>query len=185
VRVDGSGLELRGSGPGGDVVRRRVPLSRIAAVRIGRDAAERVRGARSVLLELRNGDSIAVAPLGPGEVFELAELVAELRSTDAQRGRHVAVVVPLRRGTAEKARELVSGGPPFDLDEHGLDGHHVYVTEREAVFVFEGEGVRAKLERLIRIPRVAADLGRWRDCLAGPPRLGDETYAWRRHPGGR
>jgi hypothetical protein len=179
AQLDGAELVLRGSGPGGAVVGRRVLLTEVASVRIGRAKDERVLGTRSVILELQAGGTLAVAPHGAGEVFELAELVAELRSTPVHEVERVAVVVPLRKGTAVKARELVSGGPPFELDEHGLDSHQVYVTEREAIFVFEGDAVRATLERLIRSPRVAADLGRWRDCLAGKPRLADQAYSSR------
>jgi hypothetical protein len=179
ARLEDAELVLRGSGPDGAVVRRRVALAEVASVRIGRRADERIRGTRSVILELRGGDTVTVAPLGAGEVFELAELVAELRSTEARPVERVAVVVPLRKGTAAKARALVSGGPPFELQEHGLQGHQVYVTDREAIVVFEGDAVRETLERLIRSPRVAADLGRWRECLAGKPRLADEAYSSR------
>ena len=76
ARVEAGGLVLRGARPDGDAVRRRVPWSRIASVRIGRAAADQVRGTRSVVLELGHGVAVAVAPLGAGQVFELAELVA-------------------------------------------------------------------------------------------------------------
>jgi hypothetical protein len=180
ARLEGSLLILRGSTEAGSVVRRRVPLADIAAVRIGRAPSERVQGTRSVVLDLRDGGELAVAPVGAGQVFELAELVAELSAAQKGSAQRVAVVLPLRAGTADKARELVSGGPPFDLSEAGLDAHHVFVTEREAVFVFEGPAARETLERLSRSPRVLREAGRWADCLAGRPRLADETYAWRR-----
>jgi hypothetical protein len=180
ARLEGSLLVLRGSDEAGSVVRRRVPLGDIAGVRIGRAASERVQGTRSVVLGLRGGGEIAVAPVGAGQVFELAELVAELSAAESTGSQRVAVVLPLRAGCAEKARELVSGGPPFDLAGAGLDAHHVFVTEREAVFVFEGPSARETLERLVRSPHVVREAGRWGECLAGRPRLADETYAWRR-----
>ena len=180
ARLEGSLLVLRGSAEDGSVVRRRVPLTDIASVRIGRAPSERVQGTRSVVLDLRGGGELAVAPVGAGQVFELAELVAELSADRTARAQRVAVVLPLRAGTADRARELVSGGPPFDLSAAGLDAHHVFVTEREAVFVFEGPAARETLERLVRSPRVVREAGRWSDCLAGRPRLADETYAWRR-----
>jgi hypothetical protein len=118
------------------------------------------------------------APRGAaGAVFELAALVAARRADEARRGR-VLVVVPLRTGMAARARELVAAGPPFDLEAAELDRHQVFVTEREAIFLFEGRDVRETVERLIRSPRVLRDLGRWRRCAAGPPRIADETYAW-------
>jgi hypothetical protein len=62
----------------------------------------------------------------------------------------------------------------------GLDRHHVFVTEREALFVFEGPGACETLERVLRNTRVLRAAARWRECLAGPPRVAEETYAWRR-----
>lgn len=173
-------LVLRGSGGDGAIVRQRVPLEEIAAVRIGRAAGERVQGARSVVLELRGGGGLALAPLGAGEVFELAELVAELSSGNGAAGARVAVVLPLRRGKAARARELLAAGPPFDLQRAGFDCHQVFVTEREAVFLFEGVGARETLERLIRSPSVLRAAARWRDCVAARPRVAEESYAWRR-----
>lgn len=180
LRLQDSSLLLSGSGVDGAVVRQRVRLDEIASVRIGRAPDERVQGARSVMLQLRDGRTVTVAPAGAGEVFELAELVAELSSPQAGASERVAVVLPLRRGTAERVRELVSAGPPFDLDEAGLERHHVFVTEHEAIFLFEGARTRETIERLIRSPRVLRAAEGWRECLAGPPRLAEESYAWRR-----
>jgi hypothetical protein len=180
AKLDGSRLVLRGSREDGSVVRTAVELGDIAAVRIGRSASERVQGTRSVVLALRGGGELAVAPIGAGQVFELAELMAELSAEQTRTAQRVAVVVPLRAGSAERARELVAGGPPFDLAGAGLDAHHVFVNDREAVFVFEGAAARETLERLVRSPRVVRAAGRWGECLAGRPRLADETYAWRR-----
>ncbi|HZT53833.1 MAG TPA: hypothetical protein VE995_05580 [Gaiellaceae bacterium] len=179
-RLEQSGLLLRGSTADGAIVRQRVRLGDVVSVEIGRSAGERVQGARSVVLRLRGGRSVAVAPVGASEVLELAELVAELSAREATAAERVAIVLPLRRGTAERARELVAAGPPFDLDDAGLERHQVFVSDREAVFVFEGPQAREALERLLRSPRVLGAATRWRECLAGPPRLAAESYAWRR-----
>jgi hypothetical protein len=180
--LEGAALVLRGSS-GGAVLRERVPLERIAAVRIGRAEAERVRGERSVVLELRGGPTLQVAPLGAaGAVFELADLLAELsaQAAVAPAPTPVLLVLPLRPGAAERACELVAGGPPFDLEQAGLDRHQVFTTEREVVFLFEGEHAREAVERLVRDPQVLREAVRWRACLAGRPRLAEETYAWQR-----
>ena len=180
VRLEGSELVLRGSGADGTVVGQRVPLDEIASIRIGRADGERVQGTRSVVLELRAGGVMAVAPLGPGEVFELAELLAELSSQRAAGSDLVAVVLPLRRGATERARELVSAGPPFDLERVGLERHSVFITGREVVFLFEGPEAREILEQLVRTPRLLHAAARWRECLAGPPRVAAESYSWHR-----
>ena len=71
-------LVLRAVGASGSRASLRVPLRRIARVRIGRSEADRVRGERSVVIELVGGRTLSIAPLGPpGAVFELADLVAE------------------------------------------------------------------------------------------------------------
>ncbi|HEX5468224.1 MAG TPA: hypothetical protein VFW80_04155 [Gaiellaceae bacterium] len=174
-------LVLRGSANGGAVKHERVPLDRIAAVRVGRAEAERVRGGRSVVLELRDGGIVPIAPLGvAGAVFELADLVAELSADAAAAAAPVVVVLPLRAGMSARARALVSSGPPFDLERAGLDRHQVFVTDHEAIFLFEGAHARERVERLLRDPHVLRHAARWRRCIAGAPRLAEESYAWRR-----
>ena len=48
----------------------------------------------------------------------------------------------------EAAKALVDTGPPFRLEDTPLDGHCVYLTEHEAVFVFEGPEARAAVETI-------------------------------------
>jgi hypothetical protein len=57
----------------------------------------------------------------------------------------VAVIVPLKVGHDDRAKEPVAQGPPFDPAALGLERHEVFVTAREAVFVFAGPHVREKL----------------------------------------
>ena len=180
--LDGAELVLRGSRAEGSLERVHVPLTQIGTVRIGRNEEDRIRGERSVVIELRDGRTIAIAPIGAaGAVFELADLVVELGAQAVGRETApVVVVLPLRAGAAPRARKLVAGGPPFDLEEADLDRHTVFVTEHEVVFLFEGERARETLEKLLRRPRVLREAARWRDVLAGRPRLGDESYTWRR-----
>ncbi len=183
LTLESASLVLRGRDVTGVTKCERVPLERIDAVRVGRTEPERVRGERSVVLQLSGGRTVAVAPIGAaGAVFELADLVAELSSEQRASDGRVVVVLPLRRGTAARARELVADGPPFDIEHAELEGHHVFVSEREVVFLFEGEHARETIERLVRDPRVLREAVRWRECLAGPPRVADGTYAWRRDP---
>lgn len=81
IELDGADLVLRGSLPGGRIAVERVPLDRVAGVRVGREAGERLLGEKSVILDLAGGGSVAVAPLGAaGAVFELSELVSSLRA---------------------------------------------------------------------------------------------------------
>jgi hypothetical protein len=92
----------------------------------------------------------------------------------------VAVVVPLRPEALEAARALVEEGPPFDLADTPLEAHCVYLTDHEAVFVFEGPDARAVVERLVGEAGVWNAATAWRGCLAGKPRVAEPLYAWRR-----
>jgi len=92
----------------------------------------------------------------------------------------VAVVVPLRPGAYETAARLVDAGPPFKVDESPLDGHCVYLTEREALFVFEGANAREVVEQILGEASVWEAATAWRDLLAGKPRVADIVFAWRR-----
>jgi hypothetical protein len=90
----------------------------------------------------------------------------------------VVVVAPLKEGAQEAARLLIQGGPPFDPAETSLVRHHVYLTEREVVFVFEGPDAKTAVEALVGDPGVWKAATAWRDCLAGRPRIADEVFAW-------
>jgi hypothetical protein len=91
----------------------------------------------------------------------------------------IVVVVPVRESARELIRELVAKGPPFDLPSSGLEAHHVFLTEREAIFVFEGAD-RSALERLMSDVNAWAAVEAWREHLAGEPRLAEDAYSWTR-----
>jgi hypothetical protein len=92
----------------------------------------------------------------------------------------VVVVLPLRSGTHGEARELVEAGPPYDLSATNLHQHSVYLTEHEAVFVFEGPNARGDVERLLGDPAVMRSAGKWQSVLADRPRIATEAFAWSR-----
>ena len=87
------------------------------------------------------------------------------------------VVIPLREGTRDQATDLLRHGPPFDPDEVGLDRHHVFVTEAEAVFVFEARDLGAA-ERLMSDETFWNAAAAWKNLVAGPPRWADDAYSW-------
>ncbi len=71
-------------------------------------------------------------------------------------------------------------GPPFEVAELGLERHHVFVSEREVVFFFEGESAAAAVDALARSAGVLKAAVRWRRILAGRPRLAQERFGWTR-----
>jgi len=87
------------------------------------------------------------------------------------------VVLPLREGTSERAAELLRGGPPFDPEEVGLERHHVFLTDEEAVFVFESDS-RDTADRLIAEGAFWSAASAWKELVAGPPRLAEVAYSW-------
>jgi hypothetical protein len=170
-------LVLHGSGENEGL---RIGFDELSSVEIGRGSAERINGDKSLVLERDSCERVLIAALGGvGLVGELTDLLARLRTEHAARAC-LAVVVPIRRGAAEEARRLVEEGPPFDVEGLGLERHHVFVSEREVVFFFEGDDATAVVDALSRSPDVLKTAVRWRGILAGRPRLAEERFGWRR-----
>jgi hypothetical protein len=92
----------------------------------------------------------------------------------------VAIVVPLRPRSYERAAQLLREGPPFSLEDTPLTGHCVHLTEREAVFVFEGPNARATVERIVGESNVWDAAITWRGLLAGKPRVAETVFSWQR-----
>jgi hypothetical protein len=90
------------------------------------------------------------------------------------------LVIPLKRGARMKAEELLAGGPPFDPDDIGLGQHQVLVTDEEAIFVFESNE-RDPLDRLAAEAQEWTAAAAWSELVAGPPRVAESAYSWRRH----
>ena len=91
------------------------------------------------------------------------------------------LVVPLVDGAQQRVAELLRHGPPFDPEEIGLGRHHVFLTENEAVFLFESDSAGAA-ERLLSSSRLWSAAAAWKDLVAGPPRLADNAFSWVRAP---
>lgn len=173
LSLDETGLVLLGRS--GEELR--VPYSAVSSVRIGRSAEESVRGRPAVVLSRRDAPPVQIEPLGPGLLHELADRLAALASQHADIGEQVVVTVPLKRGRVAKAKELVAHGPPFDPALLGLSRHEVFVSGREAIFVFTGPHVREKLERATRNPTLWLAGLAWTACVAGRPRLASGSEA--------
>ena len=156
----------------------RIPFDELSSAEIGCGATERINGDMSLVLERHSCERVLVAALGGvGLLGELTDLLARLRAERAARAC-VAVVVPIKRGTAEAARRLVEEGPHFDVERLRLDRHHVFISEREVVFLFEGDSAAAAVDALSRSARVLSAAVRWRGILAGRPRLAEERFGW-------
>jgi hypothetical protein len=100
--------------------------------------------------------------------------------------QRLVIVAPLVEGAHARAAELLEHGPPFDPGGTGLDRHAVYLTASEVVFAFDGSDVEWEVDDLAdaSLPDVGAAIDRWRQLLAGPPRIAREAYFWQRDAGG-
>jgi hypothetical protein len=179
LEVHTHGLAFEGSGENGVASELNVEYSDLVDLRIGRVPADRIAGRQTLVLERRVGTPIRIAGVvQPGIVSELAEQVGSHLREEQPMSRAV-VVLPLKQGTREKAAQLLRKGPPFDPDEVGLERHHVFLTDTEAVFVFEADDLDAA-QRLIGDDGIWNAADAWKELVAGPPRLAEDSYSWQR-----
>jgi hypothetical protein len=149
----------------------------LRGVHVGRSAADRIAGRPTLVLDRRSREPIRIAGLGQaGIISELAEHLSSRLGKECVMSRAV-VVLPLREGASERAAELLRGGPPFDPEEIGLERHQVFLTETEAVFVFEADAQDAA-EKLIAEGQFWSAASAWKGLVDGPPRLADVAYSW-------
>lgn len=91
-------------------------------------------------------------------------------------------MLPLKAGTHERAAALLGQRPPFDPEDTALERRQVFLTDREAVFVFEGDMPDA-LDKLTKGRTFLGEAAAWEELVAGPPRLANEAFSWvRPHP---
>ncbi|MBD0290619.1 MAG: hypothetical protein ICV74_05130 [Thermoleophilia bacterium] len=94
--------------------------------------------------------------------------------------QRVAVVAKLKPNCADRARELIEQGPPFDPAALDLERHTVYLSDEQAVFVFEGGRVNALVRMVAGAGDAAGVFARWERILDGIPRLTREVWSWER-----
>lgn len=164
-------------------ISREIPYGDVTEVRIGRSEAERIGGRPTLVVERRAAGPVRIASVvQAGIVSELAERLAA-RVLGGRGASRVVVVLPLKERAHDRVRELLAAGPPFDPAGVGLSRHQVFLTDREAVFVFEAPA-RSVLERLVADPSLwAAAAAAWEDLVAGPARLAEDAYSWARSEG--
>jgi hypothetical protein len=110
--------------------------------------------------------------------LDIRHLAEEAAVHHPDRLRSVAVVVPIKEGAEEAVGDFLAEGPPFDPASLGLVRHRVFVTEREAVFVFESIGGLDSLERILAEPDFWTVLPGWEHVVAGEPRLACPFFDW-------
>jgi hypothetical protein len=96
----------------------------------------------------------------------------------------LVIVVPLKPGMRGRVRELLAEGPPFDLAATAFDRHEVFLSDAEAIFLFESEGDTGALNLPAEDPALWEAAGRWEELMAGRPRVAATAFAWVRPAGG-
>ncbi|HXV57247.1 MAG TPA: hypothetical protein VD704_05200 [Gaiellaceae bacterium] len=96
----------------------------------------------------------------------------------------LVIVVPLRPGLRGRVRDLLAEGPPFDLESTAFDRHEVFLSDAEAIFVFESEGDGGALNLPGEDPALWQAAERWKDVMADRPRVAATAFAWARSSGG-
>jgi hypothetical protein len=92
----------------------------------------------------------------------------------------LVTVLPLKPGARDRAEALLREGPPFDLEETQFDRHQVFLTDREVVFVFEGEEPSHTRHLPAEDPALWKAAADWQACLSERPRVAVTAYSWER-----
>lgn len=170
----------------GNPVEREIPIENLLTIRVGRSREDRLDGQPSLVLERRTGQAIRVSSVAqPGIVSELAQRLIGLQLGREGATQRALVVVPLREGSHQRARELVDAGPPFDPEPTGLARHHVFLLEHEALFLFETDAGTQALEDLLTEPGLWRSADAWHEIVAGPPQIAEDAFSWVRPAAGR
>jgi hypothetical protein len=161
--------------------RQDIPYAGLSGVHVGRAAAERVNGSPSLVLERIGHLPITIATVAQSSlVGEIAERLAALQLGPGAPPT-MTLVVPLKPGVRDAVRRLLAQGPPFDIDQiPELERHSVYLTDSEAIFVFESASGVDAIAAMLSKPEFWQAAGNWQEFLTGPPRFAESVYSWAR-----
>jgi hypothetical protein len=173
-------LLVEGMTADGRLSRREIPFSAVEGVRVARRPEERLNGRPTLVVERASAPPLQLDVLGAGMLSELSDLLAELTLERRERYERVALIVPLKKDRIEQASALIAAGPPFDPETKGLERHEVFLTETDAVFLFEGPNAADVVQKLARDPSAWRAAMQWRPILNGAPRLARSAYNWHR-----
>ena len=166
-----------GNGNGSPANRRAFPYRNMSGLHVARGTGERLRGRPTLVVDLAGGGSLRIAGVGqPWIVSELASHLGALRH-DRRLIERLAVVVPIKADAKPRVEQLLTQGPPFDPAHLGLVNHEVFLTDREAVFVFEGVPA-VLLQKSAGADSIWASAAAWEPLVDGSVRFAERAYAW-------
>ena len=158
-----------------------IPYEDLAGVRVGRSQSERIDGRPTVIVERRGGLPVTLTTVAqPSLVGEIVERLASLQLA-GETQRRIVVVLPINADAHDAVRSLLDAGPPFDPSAlPGLERHEVFLTGDEVVFLFDSSFGAHAIEPMLSEPGLWKAAAAWHEYLAGPPRIAEEAYSWRR-----
>ena len=179
LELSPEGMAFEGSAGNGPVDME-IGYDEISTIRVARSSADCLDSRPTLVLERRADAPIRIASVAQtGIISELAERLAKVLLEERSKLSRLAVVLPLQDGVGDLARSLIAKGPPFDIESTGLESHHVFITDSEAVFLFEGE-TAAAIRLLAGQAHLWTVASGWNELLAGPPRVAEDAYSWAR-----
>jgi hypothetical protein len=186
--VTDKGVRLT-AGRRGQPVELVIPREELMRVRIGRISAERLNGYSTVVLERRDAPNLLIAPFGFGLLYEIADLLSSLNAPSLPASERIELIVPIKRDSRERIRELVAAGPPFDPAKLGLTRHDVYLEETGVRFSFEGPDARGSVESILSAASLWHAGLAWSRHIDARPHINDQPdqprpygeliYSWR------
>lgn len=180
LALDGSGLMLEG-GPQNGSGPILLPYGELLGMSVARNS-ERIAGRPTLLLYRRGKNPVRIASVAASSIIsEVAEQLASHQVGSGPAESRLMVVVPLKEGVRDQVADLLEKGPPFEPGEVGLERHLTFLTDREAIFLFESE-TTLSLELIMAEANVWASAVAWRPLVAGAPRIAEPSYAWARDP---
>ncbi len=179
LEMNDSGLSLEGGAGNNGAGRLVVPYGKLLGMSVAR-SGERITGRPTLLLYRRGSNPVRIASVVASSIIsEVAEQLASHQVGTGPAESRLMVVVPLKKGVRGQVAELLERGPPFEPGEVGLERHLTFLTDREAIFLFES-GTTLSLELIMAEANVWASAAAWRAFIAGPPRIAEPSYAWTR-----
>ncbi len=92
----------------------------------------------------------------------------------------VILLAALKPGARERALELLEKATENEDNEAVTERQSVFLSDRDVIFLFEGEGARASVRELLNDPVRSTFLGSWLPLFAGPLHSAYEAFFFER-----
>ena len=91
----------------------------------------------------------------------------------------IVLVAHLKPGSSERARELLAEHSSREDLKEAFDRHAIFLSETEAVFLFEGPDADRSVRAIFNDPS-ASEIGHWIPLFDGPLHWAPQAYFWER-----